>query len=415
MLLTILFLSIIIYFFAKKYVENYWWFGGALLVKLLAGIGVGMLYFYYYEHGDTLKFMKDLNTIQAFSWNEWWGYLTNQYISKELCFREDHPRVIVFLKPLVIINLITQGDYWALSLWLSTFSFLACWWLYSVITRVYPQIQQLLFICLFVNPSFIFWTSGVMKESLLVGCVFICQAILLGIVYQKLLKPIWVYILLLFPILLFTWKVKYYFAAALIGFIVPYVLVKIFWKKEKSEVLVYTIIVVVGLLSASFLHPNLRLNNVLEAIVLNHDETIKLSSVKGYIVYAHLEPTILSFLKNMPKALLSGLFSPLGIQWNIRLIESIINWSMMLLIGFSLKYYFQYKWKIEVWVCLFFISFLAIFLAFASPNYGSLVRYKTIYLPLLWLLALYPYHHLFPVYKKNVRHQPRIDKPTDSK
>lgn len=415
MLLTILFLLVIIYFFTKRYVKNYWWFGGTLVLKLLAGIGIGILYYNYYQYGDTIKFVEELRHIQEFSWQEWWLYLTNQHLPESVWFGEIHPRVIVFLKPLVIINLITQGSYWALSLWLSTFSFLACWWFYTVIIRVYPHLQKLIFFCLFLNPSFVFWTSGVMKESLLVGCVFICQGILLGIVYQKLSKPIWIYALLCLPILLFIWKVKYYFAATLIGFMLPYLLVKIFCKKEKIQLPIYLLIVTLGLFTASFLHPNLRLENVLDAIVTNHDKTIKLSPVKGYIVYTHLEPTIISFVRNMPKALLSGLFSPLSIQWNIRIVESIINWSMLLILGFNLRYYFQYKWKIEVWVCILFISFLAVFLAFASPNYGSLIRYKTVYLPWFWLLILYPYYNFFPINKKDVRHQPRIDEPTNSK
>ncbi len=415
MLLTILFLSIIVYFFAKRYAENYWWFSIALVLKLLAGIGIGILYFYYYKDGDTIKYAKDLNFLNTLSWKEWWYYLTqNQFIPKSLIFRQNQPRAMFFVKSLTLIHRITQGNYWTLSLWLSTINFLACWWCYIVIVRVFSHLQKVLFFCLFISPSFVFWTSGVLKESLLVGCVFICQAIFLGIVYKKLSQPIWFYILLLIPILLFVWKVKYYFAAALIGFMIPYVFVKTFWKKDKYELLIYLGIVALCLFSASFLHPNLRLENILEAIVLNHDKTIKSSSVGGYIVYFYLEPNISSFLKNILKAWLSGLFSPLSIQWNIRLFESLINWSVLLTIGLSTKKYFRYKWTIEVWICIMLISFLAIFLAFASPNYGSLVRYKTIFLPWLWLLVFYPYHHLFPIYKENIRHEPRIDKPTDS-
>lgn len=400
MLLSIFVIFIISFFFYQKYQPNTLFFLIAISLKLLAGIGVGLLYFYHYKHGDTLNYWHDLQIIKTFSFHEYYDYLTNQEISKNLIYKPIQQRALNFVRMISLFNLLIQGSYWAMALLLSAFNFWACWYLYERIVSIFPQLKKLTYVVLFMNPSFVFWSSGLMKESVIVGIVFICQAILLGFVYQKITSYKWLYIVFLVCSFIIVWKIKYYFIAAFLGFFIPYLLVKLLVKKSNYQFSIYLMIVFISLLGASFLHPNLQIQNVLEAIVLNHDLTIKFSSENAYIIFNNLSSTPISFIENLPKALFCGLFSPLSFELNIRLVESLLNLFILGMIIFNVKKYCKEKWVLEVWVAIFFIAFLAIFLAFSSPNYGSLVRYKTIFSPLFLLLVLYPQRNFFNINKK---------------
>ena len=165
MVITILFLSLIIYLFYQQYGLHFWAFSIAFLLKLLAGIGVGILYKYHYQHGDILNYLKDIHILQELSWQEYGQYLTNQVIPEAIIYDEFQPRALLFVKILSVFNLIAQGDFWALSLLFSTINFVLCWWIFWILIQIYPHLKKLFYVCLFLNPSFVFWTSGLMKES----------------------------------------------------------------------------------------------------------------------------------------------------------------------------------------------------------------------------------------------------------
>ena len=175
-----------------------------------------------------MNYLKDIHILQELSWQEYGQYLTNQVIPEAIIYDEFQPRALLFVKILSVFNLIAQGDFWALSLLFSTINFVLCWWTFSVLIQIYPHLKKLFYVCLFLNPSFVFWTSGLMEESLIVGIMFCCQAIFLAIVYQKLKKPIWLYIIFLLISFVLVWKIKYYFVGAFMGFFVPYLLVKMY-------------------------------------------------------------------------------------------------------------------------------------------------------------------------------------------
>lgn len=404
MLLSFVLIFVISYFFYQKYKPNLFYFLIAISLKLLAGLCVGLLYFYHYKDGDTLNYIHDLRIIQELSFWEYFNYLLGDYFPKNVIYNEEHLRAVIFLRIISILNFLAQGNYWAMALLLSAFNFFACWYLYERFISIFPHLKQLTYLVLFINPSFVFWSSGLMKESLIVGIIFICQAIFLAFIYGKIASYKWLYIVSLICSFVIVWKIKYYFMAAFLGFFMPYLIVKLLVKKSKYQLSIYVLIVCFSLLGASFLHPNLHIQNVLKAIVLNHDLTIKSSPANAYIVFNDLLATPISFLQNMPKALFSGLFSPLYFNISIRLGESLLNLFILGVLIFNLKKYWKEKWILEVWVAIFFIAFLAIFLAFSSPNYGSLVRYKTIFSPLFLLLVFYPQRNFFKIKKENIRH-----------
>ncbi|MCP4522477.1 MAG: hypothetical protein GY827_12420 [Cytophagales bacterium] len=395
---------------------KYYWLFGAFLLKVLAGILVGCLYHFYYDGGDTLVYWRDVKIIQTFSFSEYFAYWKNEHLSTSLYFNTYQPRALFFVKVLSIFNWLARGNYWVLASIVSSFGF-ACYAIsFLQLSKIYPQYRGLLFFALFINPSFVFWTSGLMKEAfvvplviLAISCIILLIKTKLGVVKQM------ITMLLFFALCVIIWKIKYYFAATLFAFFFPLLLVyKIPFLKDKKKAS-YGMFLLLGLISTSFIHPNLYLQNILKAIVLNHDLTIQSSSESGYLAFNSLTSSFLSFLQNTPKAFFGGLFSPILFTWKIQLLDTLLNSFFLFMLIYNLKKYFKLLWTVEIWAILGFISLLAILLAFSSPNYGSLVRYRSVFSPLFFFFLFYPQYYLFPIYKEEIRHQPRIGQPTNSK
>lgn len=130
-----------------------------------------------------------------------------------------------------VLNLITQGNY---GLNLSVFLFLSllgCYWIYLFLMN-FTHFKLIAIICAFFIPSVLFWSSGILKEALLVFALggflyslstltkgFNWKSVVLGILGLSLLMTLKIYILMaLIPSLCFTiiyWKLKSFLKTSL--------------------------------------------------------------------------------------------------------------------------------------------------------------------------------------------------------
>ncbi|NEQ51808.1 MAG: hypothetical protein F6K11_16980 [Leptolyngbya sp. SIO3F4] len=172
------------------------------------------------------------------------------------------------------------------------------------------------------------------------------------------------------------------------------------WKMQYSKAAIsYSLFIAVFFLTvflASLSHPNLHLENILQAIVTNHTKMAGESIHQYNLIVLHdLQPEINSFIKNLPQAFLEGLFRPyLWEEGNVfKKLAAIENVFLCLLTLYGL---FQIKKKsqhiktlqLEILFIAFYVLIMSTLLAFATPNLGTLVRYKVGYLPFLLLLLL---------------------------
>jgi hypothetical protein len=147
-------------------------------------------------------------------------------------------------------------------------------------------------------------------------------------------------------------------------------------------------------LIVSFAHEKLRLNALSESLFLNYEGTISKSHGNNTYIYEGLNSSPISFLPHIPMALLYGLFGPF--LWHCKNLLALVSGieNTILLIFFitfllsNLKKEKIGKIDIEEISLIIYVSVLAITMAFASPNWGSLVRYKVGYLPFFLLLIL---------------------------
>lgn len=374
----------------------YWTF---LILKLVAGISLGLVYTYYYSSGDTFGFFNGAKALADLARDDFSVFVSFLYSSDSEIINTGYTWTpnLVFVKFASIFCLITGDSYWLISLYFSLFCFAALWRLYLVITGYFTSNDLAIAIGLFLLPSFVFWSSGLSKESIAVGCIALMVApYIKGLFVQKQLK--WIELVVAVLSIILLWKLKYFYAGVLIVTLITGWLLLLLFKKSPSmgnlKLTVLSVVIFLGLLViASFAHPNFYLSRIVEVIVQNHDELI-LKSDSGIIRFYELNATFSSLLINAPLALFSGLFSPLIWQVNsiLELVTGFENVILMFLSAWAIvksKRLVGSEKSILLVIGLMYIMVMATLLALSTPNFGTLMRFKVAFLPFLYMLVLY--------------------------
>jgi hypothetical protein len=401
----LLFLS---FFFAGKWrslpLRNYYF--SALSVKIIAGILLGLVYLLIYNgEGDTFSLFEGAVRLNNFLYTspvEYFRYLFLNHASLDTSFNDLllKPRVLIFVKVLSIINIFTFSNYWVTGMYLSFFSFLGLYLLANSIVRIFKISFLPALIAFLFFPSVVFWSSGIIKESMLMGALGFVVSYFLLWVYQ-LEKPDAKRILFCLICLLLILILKFYYFAALVPTMVscffalrlcrlpglknltwfhPFILVSIFAS--------ITLIV-------SLLHPILHPSVFIEYLLRNYGDTLTLSNGKNVFYFPELNSDWPSLFFQFPKAVFIGLFRPLpGDVSSAKAYVSIFENILILIFFIITVANLIIKRPVVSNIILFtavgiYIIMLSFLLPIASPNWGSLVRYKVGYLPFLLLLITF--------------------------
>ena len=146
-----------------------------------------------------------------------------------------------------------------------------------------------------------------------------------------------------------------------------------------------------GILLISNFHYNLDFSRVLTVIYENHQLGLK-SSGDDAILYYNFDGSLLGFLMNIPIALFSGLFRPTILEASnpLQFLVALENLGVFILLIITLirariRIFIKNPFVISI---LIYVFSLAVFLAFATPNFGTLSRYKVGYWPFFVFLVL---------------------------
>lgn len=374
-------------------------FWPSLFFKLLSGILVGLLYTYYYPVGDTFEYFKDASRIASVFSQDFSAYAEFLFFNKglqslSLTFYE--PRAVFLTKIVSVFTILTARNYWIISLYFSFLSFLSAWVLVKTINRNVSSVNTPSFIAFLFLPSIVFWTSGLIKESLAVAALYCLTAFFLKIWFNERIRIVNI-VGALISLWLF-WNLKYYFLAiflpvACATLLYKFIFDKRFTRSPTLELVVWISILTVPLFLISFLHPNFHLDRFLNVIVLNNTAFNKLSAPEDLIHYTNLQAEPASIIQNAPWALFSGLFRPLF--WEsatfLQVLLSIENTLLLLFFLTALaqiKIYLSSPHRILILALLVYVMLLCIFIAFSAPNFGTLSRYRSGYLSFFTFIIL---------------------------
>jgi len=367
----------------------------ALMLKLGAGIAVGLVYTYYYQGGDTWNYFDQAKILGkvAFSTtdNFYELYFKSNYSLLEGFAYPFQPRAALMVKIVALINVFTNHNYWLTSLF---FSFASFWGLFKFASWVNTSFKfgTAAGVALFIWPSFVFWSSGILKESLAVGLIFGLIASFMQMLNKK--KYHNIIALLLGFYLLFA--IKYYYAAVLLVILLLYGISLIFSFSKKTvvwQIFAFAILLITGFVLAGFLHPNLKFDTILGVIIGNNEAFLAKSTQASAIHFYAANSDWLWLLINVPQALIASLVMPLWF-YSFKPMYIIVVLENWLLLGLFIRGVYVTNWK-EVganfsllFVSVSYVSMLAVFLALSTPNFGTLARYKVAFIPIVLVLIV---------------------------
>ncbi|MFZ2905395.1 MAG: hypothetical protein WAZ98_04240 [Cyclobacteriaceae bacterium] len=369
----------------------------ALAAKLSAGILLGIIYAATYTTSDTFSLFEWAKELSYEARRDFMWYLGYLWNGKHEGYFQGVDRTLFFVKLTSIFALITNDNYWVSSLYFSLLSFLAGWKLTKVIWKRIPELGIPAVIAILFFPSCVFWTSGIIKESMAMTALFFLSAVFLKFWMKRRVSVMEVAGCMLS--ILFVWKLKYYY----IGLLAPLLMAAWItrrvaeWKKINrfsGELSIFTVILIVLLLSGALVHPNFSLQKIPQVLVSNNHLFMEASSPGKVVNYYQLEATWSSVIINSPWALVSGLFRPFiweadsvlkvltSFENVVLLVLVIISWRLVKNVGKS-------PHRLLIAAVLSYCLLLCIFLAIATPNFGTLVRYRIGFLPFLLLFLIH--------------------------
>ena len=241
------------------------------------------------------------------------------------------------------------------------------------------------FLIIFLFPSLLLWSSGILKEALI---MFVIGLWFYGLKMFIDKKSVWsILILIIATIIAFT--VKIYIIIGLFLAILPLIIYQIIKKYKVWQVYLCVITIYILLI------PTIKWStgqDLLSLIVNKLELTTNLAiseNAGSLIKPLKLEPTLFSFIINAPLAIINTLFRPFVFDIDSLIIlpafiENIV-WILFAIIAIIFR-----KKEIssqEQKILLIFLTFTIIetlLIGYTTPILGAIVRYRIF--PLLFLL-----------------------------
>ncbi|MGC3946005.1 MAG: hypothetical protein QM762_16045 [Chryseolinea sp.] len=383
------------------------YFFPALTVKIIGALAVGVIYQFYYGGGDTYNYHTWGSRIiwEAFfdSPAKWFklifgsnGDATGVYkYSTHILFFYD-PSSYAVVRVAGLFDLLTFSAYSATAVLFAVFCFVGMWMLFLTFYNDYPDLHRLLAVAIFFIPSVFFWGSGLLKDTLTLGCLGMATFAIHKIFIRREFRTS--IGLLLLAALLGLFKVKIYILLVYL----PAVIVWIFLENLdslKSIVLrimlfpsvltIATVIAYFAMIKASEDNAKYSVNAIAKTAQTTAYDIRYFSGKDAGSGYSlgELDGTFGSMISLAPQAINVSLFRPY--LWEVNNVLMLLSSleSIMFLIAtiiiFARANLLVFRALIQpgIFFSLIFSLTFAFAVGVSTYNFGTLVRYKIPMLP----------------------------------
>jgi len=388
----------------------------ALTVKIIGALGVGFIYQFYYDGGDTYHFFNEGTThvYNAFNDSFFKGVkmlLANgeydseivEYSNKIFWFRDSSSYFVI--KCASIFSLLTKNTYSSIAVLFAAFSFAGLWALFNTFYYFFQVLHKQLALAVLFVPSVFFWGSGLLKDTLTIGALGFATWAMINIFF----KNNWgiKYWLLLLASFYIIFNVKVYIMICFIPAAIIWIALD---KRESiSNFFLRQILgpfLVVMAIAGVYVSMNFIVDKDSKYSLDNLAQTAQITAYdiryfsgkdagSGYTL-GDLDGTFASMVRLAPSAVNVALFRPYiwEVKSPIMLLSALES---LFLLGLTLWVLFRSGlWptlklissKPEILFCFTFSIIFAFAVGVSTYNFGSLVRYKIPMIP-FFLMGLF--------------------------
>ena len=391
--------------FGAKGISKHW-FAGAFAVKLIAAL---MMWFIYTNHytdrskADIFRYYDDAKVFQHLLKNHKLEYFkfffqkksseedinvilkyTNSWEMAEENTLYGSNRLII--RSNMLISLFSLGVYGVHVIVFSFISFMGLFWIFRFFYRQLPERKWLVFLTVFGFPSIVFWSSGILKESLIlffIGLIFNCGSYALK---GRKIIPRTILVIIAF---FFLFQTRAIIALILFPIILAYI-----WNYIKPQRKVFLPYFIMLFLTLSLLTESEKIigtdfYSILVEKRLAFEELANQPETTSSIVGIQFEADGYSILKSTPIALINSIFRPTPwdakgyLMWASTLENILLFFMLILMVIYPIT---SIKNKNVLWFALLFALANLILVGLTTPILGAISRYRIIGL-LFFLMA----------------------------
>lgn len=336
---------------------------------------------YFYTSQGLLEYHNLINDPAKFFTDSLPNAYTNGgdgFFANEYSFWNDLRNNLI-LKMVGILNIFSRGNYYINSIFFNAVSFIGSVALFKIYKQLYPHAHWGIILGCFLWPSTLCFTSIIGKDLLVYSALcFFCYAVYFGLANSFTIKKITI-ILVSFIYILLT---RNYVAIIILPMAIVWVLHATYTLKASVLYVCVGLACMLALFGMQYL-PNAY--NPLQIVVQKQQAFFSLGQAASQYNNDTLIPTLASFAKATPKALRHAILSPYPTEFN----NIFLNAFSIEMILFILLIISQWRFIISsinkanpyIYFSIILSILMLLFIGYITTNAGSLVRYRSIYLP----------------------------------
>ncbi len=303
-----------------------------------------------------------------------------------------------------IFSFISFRNYMVINLIFSMISYSGVWRLYKFFYEQYPQLHKKLAIAIIYLPTFIFWSSGILKDSLCTGLMGWMTYSIYCALYKReaVLKNFLVTIIAGYLLAI----LKSYILFAYLPFLMLFLVISNFKLIKKQRVRIFALLTLILVVMIAFFAAadklqaelgSLALDRLSESVKMQQTAFINMADAAGssFSLGVDFDGSNLSLLKMAPAAITATFYRPF--LWESKNISTLLSsLESLALIIFTIwvllkagpvNFTLGILSNPMVIFCFSFSIVFAIFVGATALNFGTLVRYKIPCIP-FYIIAL---------------------------
>ncbi|HMI79793.1 MAG TPA: hypothetical protein VK484_13430, partial [Ferruginibacter sp.] len=303
-----------------------------------------------------------------------------------------------------VLSFFAMSKYLILNLFFSMIAFSGAWRLYRFFYDQYPHLHKQFAIAILYLPTFVFWSSGILKDPICTAAIGWITYSLYEIFYKKKNLVVNAILILIFGYLLYV--IKVYILVSYLPFFFLYLILKNVTLVKSKLLRISFVLGLIILTITMFTTVMQQLAGTLgsyggESLTKNISNYQKAyaeqeSASSNFSLGVEFDGTAGSLLKIAPAAIIATLFRPFF--WESKKLSTLLSSAESMAIMFFTLFVLYKAGPVNfvrlilkdpvILYCLLFALLFALFVGATTANFGTLVRYKIPCVP-FYIIAMF--------------------------